>query len=206
MNWALLVLHRLRLLYLVLEIWKRPNSPPLGPSILTSGRLLEESTVLGQQHATLRSLGYHGSGLKFSILFGSEYVCGPLGACGLGFCYACVLGWGSTKGEWKSSQDQSSAQVWLGSISWSAGGGSKDANRSLSTPSAVLRGHPLGYSLMELLSRPRRMFGAPLLQWKSCPSRSWMRTEMAVVGCVVLSFCSCLFVKTECVTMFLYAW
>ena len=28
MNWALLVLHRLRLLYLVLEIWKRPNSPP----------------------------------------------------------------------------------------------------------------------------------------------------------------------------------
>ena len=28
-NWALLVLHRLRLLYFVLEIWKRPNSPPL---------------------------------------------------------------------------------------------------------------------------------------------------------------------------------
>ena len=28
MNWALLVFHRLRLLYLVLEIWKRPNSPP----------------------------------------------------------------------------------------------------------------------------------------------------------------------------------
>ena len=27
-NWALLVLHRLRLLYFVLEIWKRPNSPP----------------------------------------------------------------------------------------------------------------------------------------------------------------------------------
>ena len=28
-NWALLVLHRLRLFYFVLEIWKRPNSPPL---------------------------------------------------------------------------------------------------------------------------------------------------------------------------------
>ena len=27
-NWALLVLHRLRLLYFILENWKRPNSPP----------------------------------------------------------------------------------------------------------------------------------------------------------------------------------
>jgi len=41
-NWALLVFHRLRLLYLVLEIWKRPNSPPpLGPSILTTTLLSE---------------------------------------------------------------------------------------------------------------------------------------------------------------------
>ena len=48
--------------------------------------------TLGQQSATPRSPGYHGSGLKFSILFGSEYVCGPSGACGLGSCYACVLG------------------------------------------------------------------------------------------------------------------
>jgi len=40
------------------------------------------------------------SGLKFSILFGSEYVCGPSGACGLGSCYACVLGNKEQNGRW----------------------------------------------------------------------------------------------------------
>jgi len=56
--------------------------------------------TLGQQRATPRSPGYHGSGLKFSILFGSEYVCGPSGACGLGSCYACVLGNKEQNGRW----------------------------------------------------------------------------------------------------------
>jgi len=66
----------------------------------------------------------------------------------------------------------------------------------------VRPGSPSGYSLMELLSGKRRVFGWPQLQWKNCPPSSWMKLESFPVLAGALRSCSCLFGLTVCVAMF----
>ncbi|KAG2551170.1 hypothetical protein PVAP13_9KG380801 [Panicum virgatum] len=67
---------------------------------------------------------------------------------------------------------------------------------------ASVTGSPSGYLLMKLLSGQRRVFGWPQLQWKNCRPSSWMKLESFPVLCVALSWCSCLFGKKVCVTIF----